>query len=205
MFSVKRDISSFFLAVTLFLLGVSILVHSLLFAGFNTRDQFPRLWTFLQFAIIVGFIPPAVHWLNRLGLTERTPTGSGLVGYEPSSSSGWITLFILATLIFFMYAWMSPTYWYVLKLDLWSPYISDGKYFAYYKVVGNNVRSLTAEEYRVMSLYYARAGSSHWPVCHLLAVAALIGDPTYKALAADSVERSVSSTLKRRLRGIARR
>ena len=177
MFLVKRDISSFFFAITLFLLGVSILVHSLLFAGFNTRDQFPRLWTFLQFAIVVGFIPPAIHWLNRLGLTERAPTDdSRLLGYEPDSS--WITLFILAVLILFMYAWMSPTYWYVLKLDLWNPYISDGKYFAYYKVAGNNVRSLTAGEYRVMSLYYARAGSSHWPVCHLLALAALIKDPT---------------------------
>ena len=132
--------------------------------------------------------PPAIRNYRRLysssstlakqaGLTERVPTsGSGLVGYEPDSS--WVTLFIVAILVLSMYALMSPTYWYVLKLDLWNPYISDGKYLAYYKVAGNKVRSLTAEEYRVMSLYYARAGSSHWPVCHLLALAALIRDPT---------------------------
>jgi hypothetical protein len=176
----KEDVSSFFLAVTLLLLGVSLVIHFLLYAGFNTRDQFPLLWNFLQYAIVVGFIPPAKNWVGRrLGFTKPPPTYvSGLAGYEPSSSSVWVMIFILATLIFFMYSYMSPIYWYVLKLNLWNPYISDGQYFAYYKVAGNNIRSLTAGEYKVMSLYYARAGSSHWPACHLIAVAALIGDPT---------------------------
>jgi hypothetical protein len=171
--------SSLFFVVTLLLLGVSLLVHSLLFAGFNTRDQLPLLWNCLQYAIVVGFIPPVTNWVRRQGITEPSQTSvSGLPGYEGSSLSGWVVVFILGTLIFLAYAFFSYMYWYVEKLNQWSPYIRDGQYFAYYKMAGNNIRSLTAEEYRVMSLYYARAFSSHWPLCHLLAVAALIGDPT---------------------------
>jgi hypothetical protein len=174
----SEKISSFFFVVTLLLLGVSILVHSLLFAGFNTRDQFPLLWSFLQCAIVVGFIPPVTNWVQRQGTTEPPrKSGSGLPGYE-RSLSGWVVLFFPVTLIFVAYAVFSYAYWYDEKLNQWSPYISDGQYFAYYKMVGNKIRSLSAEEYRVMSLYYARAFSSHWPVFHLLAVAALTADPT---------------------------
>jgi hypothetical protein len=170
-------ISSFFFVATLLLLGVSILVHSLLFAGFNTRDQFPLLWNFLQYAIVVGFIPPVTNWLHRQGITEPPQTSdSGLPGYE-RSVSGWVVVFILATMILLAYAFFSYMYWYVEKLHQWSPYISDGEYFAYYKMVGNKIRSLTAEEYRVMSFYYARAFSSHWPLFHLIAVALLIQNP----------------------------
>ena len=174
----SERISSFFFVVTLLLLGVSILVHSLLFAGFNTRDQLPLLWNFLHYAIVVGFIPPATNWVRRQEITEPAhPYVSGWPGYERSSVSGWVVVFILATLIFLAYAFFSYMYWYVEKLDQWNPYITDGKYFAYYKMVGNKIRSLTAEEYKVMSLYYARAVSSHWALCHLFAVAALIRDP----------------------------
>ena len=182
MFSEK--VSSFFFVVTVFLLGGSIVVHSLLFGGFNTRDQFPLLWNFLQYAIVVGFIPPVWNWVQRQGTTAppRKP-GSGLPGYE-RSLSGWVVVFIPVTLIFVAYAFFSYMYWYVENLEEWNPYISDGQYFAYYKMAGNRIRSLTAEEYRVMSLYYARAFSSHWPVFHLLAVAALIGDPTEQPIEA---------------------
>ena len=176
MFSEK--VSSFFFVVTVFLLGGSIVVHSLLFGGFNTRDQFPLLWNVLQYAIVVGFIPPVWNWVQRQGTTEPPgKSGSGLLGYE-RLLSGWVVVFILVALIFVAYAFFSYMYWYVENLNQWNPYISDGQYFAYYKVAGNRIRSLTAEEYRIMSLYYARAFSSHWPVFHLLAVAALIGDPT---------------------------
>src|SRR4030095_11768331 len=174
----SERIASFFFVITLLLLGVSILVHSLLFAGFNTRDQFSLLWNFLQCAIVVGFIPPVTNWLRRQGLTEPTQTSvSGPPGYE-RSLSGWVVVFILAILISLAYAFFSYMYWYVETLNQWSPFTRDGQYFAYYKMAGNQVRSLTAEEYRVMSLYYARAWSSHWPIFHLIAVAVLIGDPT---------------------------
>jgi len=180
----SEKLSSFFFVVTVFLLGVSIVVHSLLFGGFNTRDQFPLLWNFLQYAIVVGFIPPVWNWVQRQGITEPPgKSGSGLLGYE-RSLSGWVVVFIPVTLIFVAYAFFSYMFWYVENLNQWNPYISDGQYFAYYKVAGNRIRSLTAEEYRVMSLYYARAFSSHWPVFHLLAVAALIGDPTEQPIEA---------------------
>ena len=176
--------------VTLLLLGVSILVHSLLFAGFNTRDQFPLLWNFLQYAIVVGFIPPVTNWLSRQGITEPPQKSvSGLPGYEGSSVSGWVVVFILATLIFLAYAFFSYMYWYVENLNQWSPYITDGQYFAYYKTAGNKIRSLTAEEYSVMSLYYARAFSSHWPLFHLIAVALLIQDPTEQIVGRERRER----------------
>jgi hypothetical protein len=64
-FSEKKAASLFFL-VTVLLLGVSIVVHLLLFAGFNTRDRFPILWTFLQYAIVIGFIPKAIDWVRKL-------------------------------------------------------------------------------------------------------------------------------------------
>ena len=96
--------------------------------------------------------------------------------YEGSQVSGWVAVFAFAALILFLYALVSPIYWYIEQLHQWNPYISDGHYFAYYKQRGFPVRSLTAEEYKVMSLYYARAGSSHWPLCHSIAVAILCGD-----------------------------
>jgi hypothetical protein len=110
-------------------------------------------------------------------------------GYERSWVSGWVVVFILATLIFLAYAFFSYMYWYVEKLNRWVPYISDGQYFAYFKQVGFKTRALTAEEYRIMSLYYARAFSSHWPVCHLIALAVLMGDPTAQIVEPERRER----------------
>ena len=100
---------------------------------------------------------------------------------------------MLATVIFLIYAYFSYMYWYVEKLKEWSPYISDGQYFAYYKANGTKIRSLTVEEYRVMSLYYARVGSSHLVLFHLLALAALIADPTEQVGKPGPSPRSVSS------------
>lgn len=176
MFSEK--ISSVFFLVTLLLLGVSILVHSLLFAGFNTRDQFPLFWSFLQYAIVVGFIPPVTNWIQRQGSTAPPQASdSGLPGYE-RQVSGWVAVFILGTMLFVAYAFFSYMYWYVEKLNQWNPYTSDGRYLAYYKQVGSTIRVLTAEEYKTMSLYYARAFSSHWPLFHSIALGVLMGDRT---------------------------
>ncbi len=54
------NISLIFFSLTLILLVLSLVVHTFLYAGFNTRDQFPFLWRFLQYAIVIGFIPKAV-------------------------------------------------------------------------------------------------------------------------------------------------
>jgi hypothetical protein len=179
-FAEKKDVSLFFLTVTVVLLGLSLAVHCLLYAGFNTRDQFPLLWDFLQYAIIIGFIPAALNWLSKqLGITKPPPRYVwGSARYEGSSSSIWGVVFGLTILVFFMYAWMSWLYWYVGQLNQWNPYISVGQYFAYHKMAGNKVRSLSAEEYTVMSLYYARAWSSHWPACHSIALAILYAERT---------------------------
>ena len=175
MFSEKKAASVFFL-VTVLLLVVSIVVHCLLFAGFNTRDRIPLLWDILQYGIVIGFIPAAIDLVfGKLGTTPSPRYVWGSTEYLGREGSIWVAVFIVAVLIFFLYALMSPIYWYVEQLHQWNPYISDGQYFAYYKQRGFQVRSLTAEEYRVMSLYYARAGSSHWPLCHSIAVAVLCG------------------------------
>lgn len=58
------DFSNFF-TLTLILLAVSLVVHASLYAGFNTRDHFPFVWRFLQYAVVIGFIPKAVSYLSR--------------------------------------------------------------------------------------------------------------------------------------------
>ena len=176
----KRSISLFFLATTFILLGVSLVIHALLYVGFNTRDQSPLVWNCLQYAIVVGFIPKAVNWLSRqLGITKPPPPYVwGSASYEEHSSlEVYLEIAVGVTIVLFcLYAIMNPIYWYVERLHQWNPYAIDGQYFAYFKVAGNKVRALTAEEYKVMSLYFARAGSSHWPACHSIALVLLYGD-----------------------------
>jgi hypothetical protein len=158
---------------------VSLVVHALLYAGFNTRDQLPFVWTCLQYAVVIGFIPQALNYLSkRLGVTKPPPPYvRGSARYEERSS--WRvygeTFVGVAIVILFLYALGNYIYWDEFVLKLWHPYAIDGRYFAQH-TKGTTLRSLTAEEYKGMSLYFARAGSGHWMGCHLLALALLYGD-----------------------------
>jgi len=176
----KTPVYLIFFTLTLILLVVSLVVHALLYAGVNTRDNFPVLWRCLQYAIFIGFIPKAVSYLTtRLGTSSSPPPYVwGSARYEEYSSlETYLETAIGVTIVFLCgYALLNPTYWYVERLHQWNPYAVDGHYFASFKVAGNKIRSLTAEEYRVMSLYFARAGSSHWIACHLIALVLLFGD-----------------------------
>ena len=176
----KKSISSIFFVVTLLLLGVSLVVHVSLYAGFNTRDQIPGLWTCLQYAIVIGFIPKSVSYLSMgLGITKRPPPYVwGSAKYEEQSTLktyGEMAAGVMIVIVC-LYAIMSPIHWYVIQLNQWTPYALDGQYFAYFKTGGTKVRSLTPDEFKVMSSYFARATSSHWLACHSIALAVLYGD-----------------------------
>ena len=158
----KEPASLVFFSATLILLVVSLIVHGLLYAGFNTRDQFPLLWSCLQYAIVVGFIPTSVSYLSeRFGITKSPPYVWGSASFEKHSSWEIYAEIVAGVTIvfFFLYALMNPIYWYIERLHQWNPYTVNGHYYAFFKMAGNNVRSLTAAEYKVMSLYFARAGS----------------------------------------------
>ena len=159
---------------------MSLVVHTLLYAGFNTRDQFPFVWRFLQYAIVIGFIPKAVSYLStRLGIIKtirRPPYVWGSAKYEEQSLLevyGGIIVGV-AVAVLFLYAIFNPIYWGVELLHQGEPYVLNGKYFVYY-FKSHRTLSLTAEEYKLLSLYYARATSSHWMVCHLIALVLLHG------------------------------
>jgi hypothetical protein len=175
----KSPISLIFFTLTLILLGVSLVVHALIYAGFNTRDHFPFVWRSLQYAVVIGFIPQAVRYVSmRVGITSRPPPYIwGSAKYEelpPWKVYGEVFVGVAIGLLSF-YAFLSAIYLYDVVLHSWSPYAIDGQYFAYHPR-GPKTRTLTFEEYKSMSLYYARAGSGHWMACHLIALAILSGD-----------------------------
>lgn len=174
----KETISLIFFTVTLVLLAVSLVVHALFYADFNTRDNFPVVWRCLQYAVVVGFIPKAVSsLLMRLGITSRPPPYIwGSAKYEERSSWQIYGEIVVgaAIVLLCLYAIFNPIYWWVERLHQGLPYTIDGQYFAYFRR-SRKVRSLTAEEYRVFSLYFARSASSHWGACHSLALVLLYG------------------------------
>ena len=174
----KTPFFSVFFALILILLAVSLVVHVSLYAGFNTRDHFPFVWRSLQYAVAIGFIPKVVNALSeRLRTIKTPPYVWGSARYEEQAS--WQIygglVFGVATVFFCLYAILNYTYWSVEVLNQGNPYIADGQYFIhYYK--GGITRLLTADKYQVLSMYYARATSSHWIACHLVALALLHGD-----------------------------
>ncbi len=175
----KKSISLAFCTLTVALLTLSLIVHVSLYAGFNTRDEFPLVWTFLKYAIVIGFIPSAgTYLLMRLGIVKRRPAYIwGSAQYEERSSWEVYGEMMVGTAIVFLclYAVLNNIYWCDVVLKLLRPYALNGKYFAYH-LRSMRIRTLTDEEYKVMSLYFARGASGHWMALHSIALAIWYGD-----------------------------